>query len=76
MMTLNIQDIDDDVYQSLKALAQQHGLSLEQHIRNLLTNAAKKQEVKLGSLAIECFSSLGANDLKLPERTPYQPVEL
>lgn len=45
MITLSIQDIEDDVYQSLKMLAQQHGLSLEQHIRNLLTNAVKKNKI-------------------------------
>ena len=72
MMTLSIQDIEDDVYQSLKVLAQQHGLSLEQHIRNLLTNAVKKQEIKLGNLAVECFSSTAMSEFELSQRTPYQ----
>jgi plasmid stability protein len=73
MASLSIRNIDDAVYVSLKKMAQQQGLSLEQKVRELLSKAVKQPEIPLGTLAISCFADQALDDdLLLPERHEYQ----
>ncbi len=77
MASLSIRNIDDAVYVSLKKMAQQQGLSLEQKVRELLNKAVKQPDIPLGTLAINCFSDQALDDdLQLPERHEYQALDL
>jgi plasmid stability protein len=76
MASLSIRNIDDEVYASLKKMAQQQGLSLEQKVRELLSKAVKQPNVKLGALAVTCFSEQGLEQLPLDERITYRPLDL
>lgn len=77
MASLSIRNIDDAVYVSLKKMAQQQGLSLEQKVRELLNKAVKQPDIPLGTLAINCFSDQALDDdLQLPERHGYQALDL
>lgn len=77
MASLSIRNIDDAVYVSLKKMAQQQGLSLEQKVRELLNKAVKQPDIPLGTLAINCFSDQALDDdLLLPERHEYQALDL
>ncbi len=76
MASLSIRNIDDAVYVSLKKMAQQQGLSLEQKVRELLSKAVKQPDIQLGTLAVSCFSDQGLDNLPLPERSVYQALDL
>ncbi len=77
MASLSIRNIDDAVYISLKKMAQQQGLSLEQKVRELLSKAVKQPDIPLGTLALNCFADQALDDeLQLPERRQYQALDL
>jgi plasmid stability protein len=77
MASLSIRNIDDAVYVSLKKMAQQQGLSLEQKVRELLSKAVKQPDIQLGTLAVACFSEQGLDHLPLlAEHITYQPLDL
>lgn len=77
MASLSIRNIDDAVYVSLKKMAHQQGLSLEQKVRDLLSKAVKQPDLPLGTLALNCFSDQGLDDpLPQLERQGYQALDL
>jgi len=76
MASLSIRNIDDAVYLSLKKMAQQQGLSLEQKVRELLNKAVKQPNIQLGTLAVSCFSDQGLENLPQLERSAYQSLDL
>ncbi len=77
MASLSIRNIDDAVYISLKKMAQQQGLSLEQKVRELLSKAVKQPDIPLGTLALNCFADQALDvELQLPERHQYQALDL
>jgi plasmid stability protein len=76
MASLSIRNIDDAVYASLKKMAQQQGLSLEQKVRELLNKAVKQPDIQLGALAMSCFSDQDLDRLPLLEPSAYQPLDL
>lgn len=51
MAQLLIRQLDDQVVAALRARARAQGLSLEQSLRNLLTEAARQDESLRGELA-------------------------
>ena len=77
MASLSIRNIDDAVYVSLKKMAHQQGLSLEQKVRELLSKAVKQPDLPLGTLALNCFSDQCLDDpLPQLERQGYQALDL
>jgi plasmid stability protein len=77
MASLSIRNMDDAVYCSLKKMAHQQGVSLEQKVRELLSTAVKQSEMPLGTLAIQCFADQALDEeLALPVRAPYQALDL
>lgn len=75
MASLSVRKIDDDLYERLKVRAAEHGVSMEEEVRQILRRAVTGPE-RLGQLALQCFGSVHGVDLELPPRSPHEPPHL
>ena len=72
MSNLTIHNLEDSVTQNLRALAQQHGHSVEEEVRQILRSAffeASRNTNKLGSKISQRFTELGGIELPQPNRS-------
>jgi plasmid stability protein len=74
MPNLSVRKIDRDVYERLRLRAAQHGVSMEEEVRQILRRAVVAPE-RLGDLALEYFGENGV-EIELPPREPHDPVGL
>lgn len=74
MHSLSVRRIDDDVYERLRIRARQHGVSMEEEVRRILSRALVAPE-RLGDLALEYFGPNGV-ELELPSREPHDPMRV
>lgn len=72
MRTLEVSQIDDDVFERLSARAAEHGVSVEEEARQLIVHALMAPR-KLGSLALELFGKEHGVELELPPREVVDP---
>lgn len=71
MATLNLQCIDDDVYERLRVRAAGNGVSVEEEVRRILRSAMTVPE-RLGQFALECFGEEHGVELELSPREPLE----
>ncbi len=71
--SLSVRKLDDAVYEKLKHRAAEHGVSMEEEVRQILERAVAVPE-RLGRLALECFGPEHGVELDLPERRPHEPL--
>ena len=76
MPTVTIRHLSDETHRALKALASQHGCSIEAEIRRILDAAGKLEpDVKLGSLLAEIGREFGGVDVEIErDKTATQPL--
>ncbi|UCF05424.1 MAG: hypothetical protein JSV33_16185 [bacterium] len=74
MPSLSVRKIDKDVYERLRLRAAQHGVSMEEEVRQILRRAVVAPE-RLGDLALQYFGDNGV-EIELPPRDPHDPVGL
>ena len=74
MPSLSVRKIDEDVYERLRVRAAQHGVSMEEEVRQILRLAVAAPE-RLGDLALEYFGPNGV-ELELPPREPHDPMRI
>lgn len=74
MPSLSVRKLDDDLYERLRIRAAQHGVSMEEEVRQILKRAVAAPE-RLGDLALEYFGANGV-ELELPPREPHDPMTL
>ena len=74
MAGISVRRIDNDTYERLQKLAQKHGVSMEEEVRQILRSATHTPD-QLGDLAIDLFGSNGV-DIDLPQREVNEPVNL
>ena len=75
MAQIIVRDLEDDVKARLKRLADRHGRSMEEEVRDILRNAAKAENrpmPKLGSRIAARFAKAGLN-VDLPELRGQRP---
>lgn len=73
MANVSIRKLDDEIYKQLKQRAARHGLSMEEELRNIISQAVSVPE-KLSSV-FECnFGASNGVNLSLPEREIYNPL--
>jgi antitoxin FitA len=72
---LSIRKLDDEIYDRLRARAEQGGVSMEEEARRILTRAVAAPE-RLGDLFLKTFGPSGAVDLELPDQKPHEPLDL
>lgn len=75
MASLSVRKIEDQVYDKLKARAADHGVSMEEEVRQILQRAVAAPE-RLGELALRLFGPAHGVDLELPPRETYDPPDL
>jgi plasmid stability protein len=73
--TLTVRKLDDTVYSRLRVRAADHGVSMEEEVRRILSKTVAAPE-RLGSLAVECFGPQHGVELDLPSRPPHEPLDL
>jgi plasmid stability protein len=76
MGSVTVRKLDDDVKARLRVRAARHGRSLEEEVRQILTEAASEAEVRSDNLADairRIFQPLGGVDLDLPQRIFNRP---
>ena len=75
MAQIIVRDLEDDVKARLKRLAERHGRSMEEEVRDILRNAAKAENrpmPKLGSRIAARFAKTGLT-VDLPELRGQRP---
>lgn len=75
MANVSVRKLDDEIYGKLKSRAAEHGVSMEEEIRQILEQAVSAPE-RLGDLALECFGPEHGVELELSPRPPHEPMSL
>jgi plasmid stability protein len=78
MGTMTIRNLDDKIKKNLRIQAADHGHSMEEEVRQILTTALGKEKDKdeepLGSRIHELFQEVGGLEITLPERKDQIPM--
>jgi len=75
MANLSIRKLDDSVYERLQILAQEHAISMEEEVRQIIYKAVGTP-VKMTDLIRECFGPKNGIDLEIVnERKPHEPMD-
>jgi len=74
---LVVRDLESDVKARLKSRGARHGRSLEAEVRDILRDAVKDDDAKVGGLGTRAASRFARFDLKENELSvlPRQPVK-
>lgn len=75
MASLSVRRIDDDTYRRLRIRAAEHGVSMEEEVRRILSRAVAAPE-RLGDLVVEHFGPDHGVNLTLPSRERHEPPDL
>ncbi len=72
MATITIRNIDDEIKTRLRLQAAQHGRSMEQEVREILSRAlmSKRNQPAFAQRIQQRFSALKLDALPIPERQP------
>ncbi len=74
MASLSVRRLDDDTLAQLRVRAAQHGVSMEEEVRQILKHAVSAPE-RIGDMAVRLFSpAYGGEELVLPEREVHEPL--
>jgi plasmid stability protein len=78
MTNLTIHNIDESIANNLRVLAQQHGQTIEEEVRQILRQAFSEpshETIGLGSKISKRFMEIGGVELPQPTRSlPRQPA--
>ena len=75
MASLSVRKLDDETLSRLRIRAARQGVSMEEEARRILKEAVSAPE-NLGDLALRIFGPKHGVDLRLPERTVHEPLDL
>lgn len=75
MASLSVRRIDDDVYKRLRIRAAEHGVSMEEEVRQILSRAVAAPE-HLGDLALKLFGESHGATIELPDHEAHEPMKL
>lgn len=74
MPSISVRKIDEETLQLLRIRAAEHGVSMEEEVRQILKRAVSTPE-RAGDLAVKLFSPAYGNDEPvLPERETREPL--
>jgi len=71
MAIMHIGNLDEEVLRRLDVRSKAAGVSLEEEVRRILTNAVMPQ--RLGDFALATFGPMHGHDLALPVHPPHDP---
>lgn len=75
MASLSVRKLDDDTLSRLRIRAAKHGVSMEEEARRILKDAVSAP-TRLGDLAVRIFGPEHGVDVRLPDKTPHEPLDL
>ena len=75
MGNLSVRKLDDETMERLRIRAAEHGISMEEEARRILSQAVAAP-ANLGDLAVELFGQAHGIDLEPPDRTSHEPLVL
>ena len=76
MASLSVRKLDDGVYEKLRVRAAQHGVSMEEEVRQIINQVVSVPE-KISDVFRKHFGREHGIDLDLPKRRkPHQPMDL
>ena len=73
MASITIRNLEDGLKRRLRIRAADHGLSMEEEVRQILCTALDREAVptkNLGTAIHELFKPFGSVDLEIPPRDP------
>lgn len=75
MASLSVRKLDDIVYEQLRIRAAKHGVSMEEEVRQIISQVVKIPD-KPSSVFRKYFGHENGIDLDLPDRhTPHNPMD-
>jgi plasmid stability protein len=74
MANLSVRKIDDETLERLCARAVQHGVSVEEEVRQIIQEAVSAPE-RLGDLAVRIFGPQHGVEMELPKRSAHEPMD-
>lgn len=74
LASISVRKIDDNILKKIKLQAVHHGVSMEEEVRYILTEAVKSNE-KLSHAVTKIFSSCNNKPLIIPKREINEPIE-
>ena len=75
MASLSVRKIDEETYRRLRIRAAEHGISMEEEVRQILKRAVTAPG-RLGDLAVEYFGRNHGVNFDLPPRESHEPPDL
>jgi len=70
---ISVRKIDDEIVEKLRSRASEHGVSMEEEVRQIIQQAVSSP-AKLGDMALEYFGVEKGVELELPPHKPHQPI--
>lgn len=74
MGNLSIRQLDNQVIEKIKHNAANHGVSMEEEVRHILTRAVAAPE-KIADVFLKHFGSRNGVDLSMPPKYPHEPID-
>jgi len=75
MASLSVRRINDEIYKRLRVRAAEHGVSMEEEVRQILARAVAAPE-RLGQLAQRLFGEGRGAKLEIQDRKTHEPMKL
>ena len=75
MANLSVRKIDEETLKKLKIRAAEHGVSMEEEVRQILMQSVRAPS-RLGDLAKAFFGTQHGIDLAIPEHPKHEAVDL
>lgn len=75
MANISVRKIDDKIVDKLRTRAIEHGVSMEEEVRQIIEQAVNSP-AKIGDMALQYFGVELGVELELPQHKPHQPLPL
>lgn len=75
MGNLSIRRLDDETIKRLRVRAAEHGISMEEEARRILSEAVSAPK-RLGDFAVQTFGPEYGVEVELDPRTPHEPLDI
>ena len=75
MANISVRKIDEELIIKLRKRATQHGVSMEEEVRQIIKQAVSDSD-RIGDMALQYFGEQFGDELELPKHHPHEPLDL
>ena len=75
MANISVRKIDEELITRLRKRANQHGVSMEEEVRQIIKQAVSDSD-RIGDMALQYFGEQFGAELELPQHPPHEPLDL